>query len=471
MKHFLLLLILVVCSASVWSQTLSIKSFKLLEDVSYEGAGLPVRDQNGDICALVKVVTAETDFECDGGMSGIVKMERKNNGFWLFIPSGSKRITIKHDKLGVLRDYAYPEAITAGAIYEMVLTDEKVKTIVVNQEEKNTIVWLVVKTAPVGAELYINDVKRGVTPLTLKLTNGRYSYYLDKPKYNRLTGDFILTGEEPDGKKELTLNMLQAIAVLKIGTEPETGATVLLDGKEISQKTPVSIEAMKLGKYSVVVQKEMYLPASEEITITNNDTIQRTYQLKPNFGTVGVTAPEDAMIYIDSVLVGKGFYHNRIAPGIHTFQAKKEQVKFKTETLDIVSGDQKTVTLVVQTDQGTIEINSEPSKATVYINEKNFGKTPFRITKMQVGKYYIKLEKEGFEPVNMPIVVEENVSAPVSVTLKALPIAVADSALTVKTVPSVPNDSLKTIEKIQKQVGVKYKQVESWGKKMISKIK
>jgi len=470
MKRFLLLVILLVFSATARSQTIAVKSFKLLADVSYEGAESPVRDQNGDICALVKVVTAEKDFDCDGGMSGIVRRDTKSDGFWLFIPPGSKRITLKHDKLGVLRDYTYPEAITSGAVYEMVLTDEKVKTIVVENAEKTSIVWLIVKTTPVGADFYINDVKQGVTPLTIKMVNGRYSYRLEKPKYNSLKGEVVLTGAEPDGKKELTLSLLPAVAMLKINSEPEAGATVLLDGKEISQKTPVSIESLRLGKYSVVVQKEMFLSASEEITVTNNDTLQRTYQLKPNFGTVGVSAPDDASIYIDSVYVGKGFYHNRIAPGVHTFQAKKELVRYKTETLNIASGDQKTVNLVVQTDQGVIEINSEPAKATVYINDINYGKTPFRKIKMQVGKYFIKLEKEGFETITIPLLVEENVPAPVNVTLKALPIAPADSTNSVA-VPAVPNDSLKTIEKIQKQVGIKYKQVESRVKKIISKIK
>jgi len=485
MKRFFLFTTLLVISLSLWSQSLSVKSFKLLADVRYEGTDLPVKDQNGDVCALIRVLTTESDFSWDGDQLGIVKVEKKNDGYWLYVPYGSKRITIKHDKLGVLRDYNYPEPIVTGAIYEMVLSGERLKTIVVDQKEvEAAAVWLIVKSVPVGADFYVNDVNRGVTPLTLKLTNGNYSYRLEKPKYNILTGPLSLTGEEPDGKKEISLTMKLALGVLKINSSPEAGASVYLDGVEMKEKTPVALENLKVGRYQVVVKKEMFLTANEEIVFNDNDTIQRTFQLKPNFGNVTVSAQPDAVIYIDSMLIGKGLYKNRIVTGVHTFEARKENVKYKKLIKTIQSGDDVVVTLVVQTDQGCIDINSDPVKANVFINGVNYGRTPFIQKKIAIGTYQVRLEKEGYETLNMPIIVEEGITSPHRVSLipvKKAPVPI-DSARIVQKINPLPKDSIqkvspepkdsvKTIDKIQKQVGVTWKKMGSTMKQVGSKMK
>ena len=41
---------------------------------------------------------------------------------WVWVPYGSRKITISHQQLGVLRDYRYPVEIEAKRTYEMVLT-------------------------------------------------------------------------------------------------------------------------------------------------------------------------------------------------------------------------------------------------------------------------------------------------------------------------------------------------------------
>ncbi len=473
MKRLLFLIIVLFCSLSLWSQ-LSVKSFRLLPDVKFAGDSLPVKDQNGDICALIKVLTTESDFSCDGGMSGIVQKIVKSDGFWLFIPNGSKRITISHDRLGVLRDYMYTEPIVSGGVYEMVLSGEKLKTIVVEQkEEEVTIVWVIVKSTPVGADFFVNDVRKGVTPLSFKMASGKYIFRLEKPKYNSLSGDLRLTGEEPDGKKEVALELKPALAMLKINSSPEDGATVSLDGVELGEKTPMKLENLKFGKYSITVRKEMFLPAVEEIVFNQNDTIEKTVQLKPNFGTVSVTAQPEVSIFMDSIQVGKGIFKSRIPAGTHTFEARKENLKFKKEVRTVQSGDNLNIVMVVQTDQGTIDINSEPTRAIVSINGVAYGKTPYVQKKMAIGTYNLKIEKEGYEPIVMPVKVEEALTSTVRVTLKTIPLvaAPADSAKSVPSAPKMGQDTAKTIVKIQKQVEKTYKQAEKKVIELFKKLK
>ncbi|PGH37804.1 MAG: PEGA domain-containing protein, partial [Candidatus Nephrothrix sp. EaCA] len=88
------------------------------------------KDQNGDVCALIKAVTTETGFDWDGDQLGIVKTLQKKGEIWIYVPFGAKRITISHAALGVLRNYAYPLNIEKAAVYEMALTTGKVVTVV-----------------------------------------------------------------------------------------------------------------------------------------------------------------------------------------------------------------------------------------------------------------------------------------------------------------------------------------------------
>lgn len=62
-----------------------------------------VRDLNGEACALLKVV-APSDFAFSSPL-GIVKRRDEVGEIWLYLPKGTKSITLKHPQWGVLRNY------------------------------------------------------------------------------------------------------------------------------------------------------------------------------------------------------------------------------------------------------------------------------------------------------------------------------------------------------------------------------
>jgi thiamine phosphate synthase YjbQ (UPF0047 family) len=100
-------------------------------------------------------VTTETGFKFEAGTLGITAVEKKTGEYWVYVPYGSRKITIKHDKLGVLRDYIYPEPIKKATVYEMVLTTGKVVTIV--EEPKIPTQFLIITSEPEGATVFINE--------------------------------------------------------------------------------------------------------------------------------------------------------------------------------------------------------------------------------------------------------------------------------------------------------------------------
>ena len=94
----------------------------------------PVRDLNGDACALVKVV-APADFAFSSPL-GIVKRRNEVGEIWLYLPQGSKLLTIKHPRWGVLRNYRFEKPLEGHVVYELEIDIPKPPAVV----ERDTVV-------------------------------------------------------------------------------------------------------------------------------------------------------------------------------------------------------------------------------------------------------------------------------------------------------------------------------------------
>jgi hypothetical protein len=102
-----------------------------------------VRDLNGEACALLKVV-APSDFAFSSPL-GIVKRRDEVGEIWLYLPKGTKSITLKHPQWGVLRNYSLGTKLESRMTYEMRLhlpqtaVVEKHDTIVYTQTVVDTV--------------------------------------------------------------------------------------------------------------------------------------------------------------------------------------------------------------------------------------------------------------------------------------------------------------------------------------------
>src|SRR6218665_64100 len=215
------------------AQHIAVKSFRMLENDLDARVNFPRKDQNGDVCALIKAVTTETGVDWDGDQLGIVKT----------------------------------------AVYEMALTTGKVVTVV--QEEKIKTVWLAVSGNPPGADVYINDVWKGSAPYTEKMKPGKYDYRVEKTLYHSESGTMEITGDEPYGKKEISVALKPAFGYLQIDSEPENGAGVFIDNVELTEKTPCKSNMLSSGTHRVTCRLNMYQPKSMDILIEDGQTAQQ----------------------------------------------------------------------------------------------------------------------------------------------------------------------------------------------------
>ena len=76
-----------------------------------------VKDKNGDACALIKFSVKDDKFDFEPNL-GIIKTEKKMGEVWIYVPHHTKMITIRHQYLGVLRNYRLPVEIEQKVVYE-----------------------------------------------------------------------------------------------------------------------------------------------------------------------------------------------------------------------------------------------------------------------------------------------------------------------------------------------------------------
>lgn len=155
------IIFLSACSSILHAQKYSVSSFKILtNDVS--AFIEPIRDLNDEDCALIKV-QANKDFAFSTPL-GIVKRIDKIGEIWLYIPRGSKMITLKHPEWGVIRDYTFPQKIESHIAYEL-----RIKEPEINNPDHKLIETIVVRDTLVLTHIDTLVVKPVMppTPLTV----------------------------------------------------------------------------------------------------------------------------------------------------------------------------------------------------------------------------------------------------------------------------------------------------------------
>ena len=155
MKRLFFILFITLSGFGAMAQNITVADFRLRESdmtaASLEGRRI---DQNGQPAALIRIETTETGFVFEAGALGIVDSKQETGEVWVWVPRASRKITIKHPKLGVLYDYRYPLEIEAERTYWMKLVTGKVITTI---QEEVRMQYLTFQVTPPNATLEVND--------------------------------------------------------------------------------------------------------------------------------------------------------------------------------------------------------------------------------------------------------------------------------------------------------------------------
>ena len=438
-----------VVTSSYAQPQISVKSFRKLENDLSARVDAPKKDQNGEISAIIKVVTSQTGFIWEPDGLGIVSAVPKGGEYWLYVPHGAKRITIKHPYLGVMRDYYYTIPIEKATVYEMVLVTGKTITTV---EESNDSQWLLISPEPGKAMIYINETFVKIGEYQTKLKPGKYNYRVEAPMYYTEAGKFEIS----DSKKELYIKLKPAFGFIQINTKPESGATIVIDGKVQSSVSPYKSDQIASGEHSIQILKEMYQPVTQKVLVADGKITDLNIELKSNFVELQITTLVGASVYINNQLKGTSNWKGSLNPGIYSIEVKKESHRSVKQEIELMAGEKKIIDIQPIPIYGSLDIMTIPAGARISIGNIDYGTTPNSIRKLLIGEYKVVLNKQDYDIANKTITIEEGINSEIIETLKK----VGESGKPDNNTMSRPIEQDQTIASISDNDGNVYKTVK-----------
>lgn len=289
---FPVLLFVCPCQHALAQQgKISVASFQRMESDITARVTAPKRDQNGEVCALIRIVTNVKDLMFEPDALGITARENKTGEIWLYVPRGARRVSILHDQLGIMRNYFYPEIIEKATVYEMVLNtgDQQDKPVV-----ENNMQLIVVRPEPATANIYIDDeqvpVENGLFNATMP--KGDHSYRVEAPMYQPEAG-VISLGSSPVTK---SVTLKPKFGYMEIFSLPEQDAKVYID-TALAGTTPYRSDRMAIKQYKVRIEKENYFPIDTVLTVSAGETVRPTFRMT---STIKPKVPMNTLIMLQA---------------------------------------------------------------------------------------------------------------------------------------------------------------------------
>ncbi len=368
-----LFLSLMICCMAAAAQTLSVTSFKPLpNDLTANIAGTMEKDQNGEVAALIKVVTTQTGFTFEGGMAGIVKTRQEASEIWVYVPHGIQRITIKHPQLGMIRDYYFPCAIEAARTYEMVLASGEVRT-VVTQDAGGS--YLMLSVEPKNAVVYIDEQMQasdGTGEYIAALPYGEHQYRVEAGSYMPEAG-IVTIGKE---KKSLSIKLQSALASLAVNSTTP-GTQIYVNDK--LRGTGSWSGNLPAGMYIIEGRLDSHRSQKQSVTLAKQDQKAVTLPaLEAIVGSLDVRyKPLGAEVWLDGKQLGSSpdLFRN-ILVGNHSLVIKKAGCSEYSETINLAEGETKLVSGTLP--QGReITISCATAGAHIVVDGTDMGASPF----------------------------------------------------------------------------------------------
>jgi len=401
-----------LCIIDIHAQKLNVESF-VAKTNDITARTQPRQDINGKDCALVKVRLAAENASFNGNVVGDVTYDKSE--YFVYMPHGSKRLTIKLDGYLPL-DVNFSEyginSLEEKTVY--VLTLSGVTGTQQMEAPKTKTGWIILDSEPSGASVYINEEFVGNTPLSnYKQAYGTYQYRLESPNYHPATGTIELNA----GRFEHKIALKPAFGSISVKSNV-AGAKILLDGKPTGKNSPATLAEIPSGTHTITLQMDKYAPRQQEVIVEDGQTANVPIMLDARFARITINTLDGAEIYSNGKLMGKGHISEDMMEGYYDLEARLDHHKSVIKQIQVVAGQSQDITLNPIPKYGSLDVMSTPYGATVIIDGNNLGKTPMTIEHTLEGKHKLEIKMEGYYLETLDVIIEENKLSSVNVMLK-----------------------------------------------------
>jgi hypothetical protein len=253
---------------------------------------------------------------------------------------------------------------------------------------------LSITSVPSGAAVYLNDQRKGKTPLEIaQVASGDYTIKLAKELYYTHEEKFTIT-DGSDSQRPIILS--PAFGTLTVSSNP-VGAEVYVDG-QLKGKSPTTVSELPSGEYRLSVQMSLYETLETEINIEDGKTNQRAVVLAPRYGTLNVTgSPKGAEVKANEKRVGTlPLINFHIGTGSVEIKVEQNNYHSSSQFLQIETEEHYPLNIDLVPHTGTVLAFSEPPDAMIFLDDKQIGLSPQIIKDVRVGSHLLELKHPSF---------------------------------------------------------------------------
>ena len=278
---------------------------------------------------------------------------------------------------------------------------------------------LVVASDPAGAQLSVDGVLQGVTPMSLTLKVGSHLIELRAGTETRSIPITIATGIQASQYIELSKSA-PATGQLQVRTEP-AGAQVTLDGVARG-KAPLTVSDLTPGTHSVLLENEAG-SIKQDVTIDGGATASLVVPLAGTTpgaalsGWVSVTAPVTMQLFEGGRLLGSSETERiMVSAGRHEFEISNQPLAYRVvQTIQVSPG--KVAAIKIELPKQKIAVNAVPW-AEVWIDGDKIGETPIGDLTVSVGPHEVIFRHPQFGEQRHAITVTAAAPARLSVDMR-----------------------------------------------------
>ena len=268
-----------------------------------------------------------------------------------------------------------------------------------------------ITSEPPGAEIYVGDVLRGSTPVSLELAAEKDQFFTFRLEgYEEKSMALFLIAGENEPLSVVLQRSAASLSHLRVTSVP-AGAQIFIDGADTGQLTPFTFSELDRGRELQIRLYHKGYHRQDAAVVLDAADVEKNFDLQArNVRLSIVTEPEGAAIKVNGKLLGDSPTRTKVKMNqIVKIVANKKGYQPQTREVNITDANER-VKLVLQPviiEYGYLSINADPW-ATVYIDGELTGNTPLINIKIPIGSHVVEFQHEEFKNSSQQVVVTKS---------------------------------------------------------------
>lgn len=209
---------------------------------------------------------------------------------------------------------------------------------------------------------------------------------------------------------------------LNVAVQPVEGE-VYLDKQymgKASLNQPLKLTGLLEGDYSLKVLAGGYQAVEQKVVVSPRTVREIQIALPPIPGALSIQSdPVGATVFLNGAEMGQTPYTaEALKEGAYQVRLLLKNFKIWKQNVMIHSGQQSDVKAQLEVIPGKILVHSEPSNASVRVDQRLAGVTPLLLENVKPGSMRLSMEKPGYKEWNETVVVKPGEQTHVSKTLQ-----------------------------------------------------